>query len=340
MSSIEWTGRTWNPTRGCSRVSAGCDNCYAIRQAHRFSGEGQPYEGLTRLKLGGQAQEIDWTGEVRVVVDQLDVPLRRRKPTTYFVDSMSDLFHESLDDETIAAIFAVMAACPHHTFQILTKRADRMIRWFEWLERRAEKVTDIFRSDGRRWRRGHVLRAGSLRRGVSAGLLGGVCEQWPLANVWLGVSVEDQRTADLRVPVLLRTPAHLRFVSYEPALGPVSFERYMDRAQGRTWSGCRGIDWLIVGGESGPGARACDVAWLRNAVTQARCSEVPVFVKQRGSRWYDSERREGLRGSCVMDIVDDWRWVDQRDQKGACEDEWPQDLRVRQMPFCGKESAP
>src|SRR5690606_22560010 len=131
MTTIEWTQGTWNPVSGCTRVSPGCDNCYAMRQAHRFSGNCQPYEGLTTIRRG----KVDWTGSVRFVPEMLEVPLQR-KPTTWFVNSMSDLFHESLTNEQIASAFGGMAATPQHTYQILTKRPKRMREWFGWLDGR------------------------------------------------------------------------------------------------------------------------------------------------------------------------------------------------------------
>ena len=125
-SKIQWTDKTWNPVRGCSRISSGCDNCYATGQAHRFSGTGMPYDGLTVIRNG----KVDWKGEARFIPEKLAEPLKWKKPCRVFVNSMSDLFHDSITDEQIAAVFGVMAACPQHTFQILTKRPKRMLAWF------------------------------------------------------------------------------------------------------------------------------------------------------------------------------------------------------------------
>lgn len=128
-TEIEWTDATWNPVRGCSRVSPGCDNCYAMHVAHRFSGPGMPYEGLTVLRKG----KTDWAGIARFVPDHLSDPLRWTKPRHVFVNSVSDLFHHTVSNEQIAAVFGVMAASPRHTFQVLTKRPERMVEWFEQL---------------------------------------------------------------------------------------------------------------------------------------------------------------------------------------------------------------
>lgn len=261
---IEWTHRTWNPVRGCSRVSEGCRNCYAERIAARYSGTHLPFYGFARSAdaHGG----IRWTGRVELIREKLDEPLGWKEPQRVFVNSMSDLFHEKLANREIARVFATMADAKQHTFQVLTKRASRML---DWTTRKS------------------VREESPARFSV-----------WPLPNVWLGVSVEDQATADERIPPLLQTPAAIRFVSYEPALGPVDFSSWLNGREehgspfsdppARTVGGCVGwtppLDWLIVGGESGPGARPFDVQWARDTVEQCRGADVPVFVKQLGTR--------------------------------------------------------
>ena len=312
MSGIEWTDVTWNPVRGCSRVSAGCENCYAEKQAHRFNGVGQPYEGLTN-------RHGAWAGKIKLVPEKLDQPLRWRTPRRVFVNSMSDLFHEAVPEGFIARVFHTMARTPQHTYQILTKRPGRMREVVPRVRALVERGWP--QEPPRHWYHAPARPA------------------W--GHVWLGVSVEDQATADERIPVLLGTPAAVRFVSYEPALGPISFvdQLYSSvQATGkfRARKGRRqiqlthagrlepGIDWMIVGGESGPGARPCDVQWIRSAVQQCRDSSTPVFVKQLGARPVDS-------------VV---RWVDPNDEslgtihhrKGGDPAEWPEDLRVREWP--------
>lgn len=223
QSNIEWCDAVWNPIRGCARVSPGCENCYAERQAHRFSGKGQPYEGLTVLGKHGPR----WAGHARFVPEMLDAPLRWKKPKRIFVNSMSDLFHEDVADDQIVAIFDVMRQCPQHQFQILTKRPERMAR-----------ITPRLRfdgdGDGRTWIADHEDSPGYRLMG-GAGCSG-------MTWVWLGVSCEDQQRADERIPWLLQCPAAVRFVSAEPLLGPIDFARWLYSSPKP--------DWIIVGGES------------------------------------------------------------------------------------------
>lgn len=348
-TKIEWTDRTWNPVRGCSRVSDGCTNCYAMGQAHRFSGAGKPFEGLTTIRRG----KVDWTGSARFVPEMLGAPLRWKKPQKIFVNSMSDLFHESLSNEEIAAVFGVMAACPQHTFQVLTKRPARARAWFE-------SFTPARLEDGAV---GPAVICGieASNREADVDYLG-LPEKWPLPNVWLGCSVEDQRTLDERVPQLLRCDAARYFISAEPLLGPLDLRRWLDlggccecdhrapksekcEVKGRRgWVRCslgmRFVDWVIVGGESGPGARPFDIAWARSVVEQCAATlgcgttprPTPVFVKQVGSLWYDSKLMRGARGSVIVPVDSQWEWAKKADKKGGDPDEWPHEIRVRQFP--------
>lgn len=370
MSAIEWTDVTWNPVRGCSRVSEGCRNCYAERIATRFSHPGAPYHGFAdvprRHSETGRATtgvRGHWTGRVELIPSKLEEPLRWRKPRRVFVNSMSDLFHESMPDESIDQVFAVMALggvdwincrkrecdhesiecsdgplAPKHTFQVLTKRPERMLGY----------LCDPFMP-------GRVVDA--CPWAFSESPLENA--EWPLPNVWLGVSVEDQATADERIPLLLQTPAAVRFVSYEPALGPVdislglngypeqvsareyvSHEMALDAGEpeleGQIYSEdewqqtCPPLDWVIVGGESGPGARAFDVAWARSAIRQCSTARVPVFVKQMGSRPIDSDGPvipEWYTGHTTADGSPRFKHP-----KGGDPEEWPTDLRVREFP--------
>lgn len=260
-TEISWTDMSWNPVRGCSRVSEGCRHCYAEQQAARIvrmaKGRPSPYDGLVKLTAAGEPR---WTGEVRLVPEHLADPLRWKKPRRVFVNSMSDLFHESLTNEQIAAVFGVMAAAPQHTFQILTKRARRMREWFEWAGR---LTLDDLEAEAK-------LQAGEDRDYVAVR-----GHTWPLPNVWLGISVENQEAADERIPELLRTPAAVRFLSCEPLLGPVD----LCHVQHRGRQGER-ISWVISGCESGPGARPCEVEWLRSLRDQCAAAGVPYFLKQ------------------------------------------------------------
>lgn len=267
-TGIAWTDATWNCLRGCSRVSEGCRHCYAEVVAARFSGPGQPYEGLAR-KVGGEAR---WTGEVRFIEKHLTDPLRWRQPRRIFVNSMSDLLHDGVPYEWLDRIFAVMALAQRHTFQVLTKRPERML---EYLTGHAAGGRHVW----------PAAQAIPMPRGQDKPGPG-----WPLPNVHLGVSVEDQAAADERIPLLLRTPAAVRWVSAEPLLGPLDLTPWLPV---QTIGGVemeRWLDWVVVGGESGPGHRPMDPAWLASIVAQCRAAQVPVFVKQ------DSGPKPGQRG--------------------------------------------
>jgi protein gp37 len=338
VSKIQWTDRTWNPVRGCSIVSPGCVNCYAMKQAHRFSGQGQAYEGLTKLTKAGP----QWTGLIRVE------PARWKKPQRVFVNSMSDLFHERVPLQVVDQIFAVMAWCSQHTFQILTKRPARMRDYARELAGLEPK-----------WRAHRLASAlgfgGKFSQSTTADL------QWPLPNVWLGVSAEDQQRAYERIPLLLQTPAAVRFVSAEPLLGPIDLEAVPLPGGAEKWYGLKGVaqpigekdsepddwkywtrresrlDWVIVGGESGSRARPCDVEWIRSIVAQCRSASVPVFVKQLGSEAYrEADRAEVTPHAVFGDEVlrySEPEELDLNDSKGGDPAEWPEDLRVRQFPL-------
>jgi protein gp37 len=352
-SKISWCDASWNPIRGCSRVSPGCGDshgggCYAERQAHRFSGPGKPYEGLTKLTAHGPR----WTGKVRLVPELLDWPLRKKKPLRVFVNSMSDLFHEGLSDEEIAVVFAVMALAPQHCFQVLTKRPERMRRWFEWLRsgdlREAPEQRTLGLALAHAWREGAAGIVGPLVRGEL---------EWPLPNVWLGVSVENQATADERIPLLLDTPAAVRWISAEPLLEVVRLESNLVDPEYCCWhcgaqiirgpgnsyqderrllrncvvckaslDGRRRLDWVVAGGESGPSARPCDVRWIRSLRDQCQAAGTKVFVKQLGSR-------PVFQGADVdMSLQIDGPSLRLRHKAGADPSEWPEDLRVQEFP--------
>lgn len=277
-SKIEWTDATWNPIRGCSRVSEGCRNCYAERTAARFAGPGQPYEGLAISATASRAAQ--WTGDVRFIPELLDQPLHWRRPRKIFVNSMSDLFHEKIKPEWVIQIFAVMALCPHHAFQILTKRPEVMRTYLQGNLAGNSVLGKAWMMLGRYPKHQHAKLAE---------------RPWPLPNVWLGVSVEGQKTADERIPLLLSTPAAVRWVSYEPALGPVDFNnlpsasgigRYLDSlSNAGVDPGAlipNKLDWIVAGGESGPGARPANPEWFRGVRDQCVAAGVPFFFKQWG----------------------------------------------------------
>lgn len=295
-TTIEWCSKTWNPVRGCSRVSPGCDHCYAMGQAHRFAGPGKPYEGLTTIRRG----KVDWSGVARFVPGALDEPLRWRKPERVFVNSMSDLFHHSLSFEQIAAVFGVMAACPQHTFLVLTKRPERAVQFFSWLAASAVSMggPTVNAARGARWFAWNFVDESRREFRVHDP------EQpwiWPLPNVHLGVSCENQETADERIPLLLKCPAAVHWVSAEPLLGPLNLHLLLcthanpEHPEHKFSLVCNGASdrWVVVGGESGPGARPFDLAWARSIVEQCETAEVPCFVKQFGRVVVDSDREAG-----------------------------------------------
>jgi len=346
VTNIEWTDETWNPVVGCSRVSAGCDHCYAMGVAHR--GMSLQHRGLTKFRPKDAARPgVDWTGEVRTVPEALSKPLHWRKPRKVFVNSMSDLFHAQVPFEFIAAVFGVMLMASHHTYQVLTKRPDRMLEFFSWVGDRS--------LDYQEWCRRMMIRnqfrispqpavslcvEAATRAGVTAPHLASATrayDTWPARSVHILVSVEDQATADERIPLLLQTPAALHGVSYEPALGPVDFSPWL-RCGGSSpaldASGYeleRGspprsmLDWIVIGGESGPGARPFDLAWARCTIADCRAAGVPAFVKQLGARPI-GERLDGDGRASVNDPLP------LTDSKGRDMNEWPEDLRVREWP--------
>lgn len=308
MTKIEWTENTWNPMVGCSIVSPGCTNCYAMKMASRLeamAGDGlddngyavrgtgplDHYRGLTRWTKAGPV----WTGKLMMAPDHiLTKPLRRKKPTTYFVNSMSDLFHENVPDEWIDRVFAVMALCPQHTFQVLTKRAARMRSHItDALDDRISEIWWQWHEDG-------TANLSSTQY-VASGR-GRTDMPWPYENVWLGVSAERQQEADERIPDLLATPAAVRFVSAEPLLGPIDFRQLGSYA--RQTDALTGVyhsqdgssdrphlDWIIVGGESGSNARPMNPEWARFIRDQCVSAGVPFFFKQWGEwvEWPDDK---------------------------------------------------
>ena len=282
-TAIEWTDTTWNPVVGCQRVSEGCRHCYAERLAHR--GMTAAHRGLTVLGADGPR----WTGEVRFLPKRLSAPLSWRKPRRVFVDSMSDWLHEDITNEQVGAILAIAAMTPH-SYQILTKRADRLPAWFAWFDKEFDGygpghgLSDCLeRAVPNTFDEEFLVQVCNVVNGVSSLPWQGeprMVSRWPLPNVWLGVSVEDQQRADERIPLLCETPAAIRFISAEPLLGPLDITEYLQEDAGRCGEQHATLDWVIAGCESGPGARPCDVAWLRSLRDQCAAGRVAFFLKQ------------------------------------------------------------
>lgn len=326
MSKIEWTEKTWNPVKArllgsgkvgnyCEKISAGCKHCYAEainRRGMEPSGNGLFYIVENRPKV-----------EIFLDEDILMQPIQRRKPTTYFPGSMTDLFGDWVTDEMLDRIFAVMALCPQHAFQCLTKRPGPMREYLNSPGRKDAISAQMWEISKHR--------TDHMRGG------------WPLDHVWLGVSCENQEQADKRIPELLQTPAAVRFLSCEPLLGPIDLEYpksiwpdgppYCCPGTVLDECGCQGlpidppliygIDWVIVGGESGHGARPCGVPWVQSLVRQCAEANVACFVKQLGAKSF------GFGYITPLSF---------KNPKGGDMAEWPEELRVRQMPKQACES--
>lgn len=273
-SKIEWTEATWNPITGCSVLSPGCTNCYAMRLAGTRLKHHPSRKGLTKKVNGNHV----WTGEVRFNEQWLDQPIRWKRPRMIFVCAHGDLFHEDVPDEWIDKVFAVMALAPQHTFQVLTKRSARMREYMSsqsgpivW-ERADRQGVDACLSE-------HHPSSDYLLAGAEAA-------PWPLPNVWLGVSAEDQKRADERIPDLLQTPAAVRWVSAEPLLGELDLERggwsFLRRIKSPTGKQYEKLDWVVAGGESGVKSRVRDMdpAWPRAIRDACKAAGTAFYMKQ------------------------------------------------------------
>ena len=288
-TKIEWTDESWNPVAGCSKVSDGCKNCYALRMAYRQAAMGnENYRNVLKQK---GIYPAAWNGKTVCIESKLTEPLHWRKPRKIFVCSMSDLFHESVPFDFIDRIMAAMVLCPQHTFQILTKRPERMLEFFSFTGRIKE------------W-------------------------EWPLPNVWLGVTAENQEMADKRIPLLLQTPAAKRFVSIEPMLGAIQMSYDVDDGYSQPWSWLSDdwgnkdtLDLVICGGESGTGARPMHPDWARSLRDQCEAAGVPFFFKQWGKyRHGRSWTKDGkivwmeYAHTCRKEIITPWPYPLQKFQ--------------------------
>jgi protein gp37 len=261
MTTIEWTERTWNVVTGCDRTSPGCDNCYAITLAKRLKAMGQ-----AKYQRDGDPRTSGPGFGLTLHPDALDLPLHRRKPTTWFVNSMSDLFHKDVPDEFITRVWAVMAQASQHTFQVLTKRPQRAASFLAD-ECECGHSPGVHLRSTMAW--AGTPHSPTYVRGVDGHAVYHE-RSWPLPNVWLGTSIESDRYA-FRADHLRSTPAAVRFLSLEPLLGPLPS---LDLA---------GIDWVIAGGESGPNARPMHPDWVRDIRDRCVVAGVPFFFKQWGT---------------------------------------------------------
>ncbi len=274
-TAISWTERTWNYFRGCSEKSSGCASCYARLMAARFSGPGQPYEGVAYMSADGKSH---WTGDIVVAPEHLDDPVRWQRPSLIFTNSMSDLFHENAERNAIINSFEVMETASWHIFQTLTKRPELMP---------------------------DILNSITLKSGRNLG-------RDPLPNVWIGTTMEDEKTAAERSKWLARTPAAVRWWSAEPLIGNCDWERWITESKS---------DWVVFGGESRQGAadsvRTMEMSWIREGLAACRKLDVAAFVKQLGY-WLakDTLRPEKFK-------------ADPSGKKPAC---WPEDIKVFDYP--------
>jgi len=304
MTAIEWTDRTWNPVTGCDRTSPGCDHCYALTMAARLKAMGQPH-----YQADGDPHTSGPGFALTCHPDTLDAPLHWRKPRRVFVNSMSDLFHKDVPAAFIAEVFATMALASHHTFQVLTKRPQRMAQLVADDGDPASFVAAV---------ESVIMRdhpTAPLTEDGDAYLIPGTWDHdgmaWPLPNVWLGTSIEFDRYA-WRADHLRGTPAAVRFLSLEPLLGPLPS---LDLT---------GIDWVIVGGESGPGARPMHPDWVRDIRDRCVAAGIPFLFKQWGAwapnpdnfRWNDD-------GSSSLPMLKLGKKAAGRDLDGRTWDEYP-----------------
>lgn len=334
-TEIEWTDETLNAVLGCSDASDGCKFCYAKKLAATRLKHLPQYKGLAVVTDNGNYQ---WTGRTRLVKEQLDKLFTWRKPRKIFLTSMGDPFHKNVSVEDIDLLFTYMRAVPHHTFQLLTKRPERMLEYLTDPEM-PSRVEEC----------GENL-AGEI----------GACHinedgPWPCKNIWLGTSVENQKVAEERIPILVRVPAAIRFISFEPLLENIDLGLDPD-GTGNQWGlltcprcrgygmhitghtegghelgkpcpGCNGtgvaLDWGIIGGESGDHARPFDLAWARSLVSQLQQSSVATFVKQLGAYPVDSRLGWPMSPTTRLDNITG---------KGGDMAKWPQELRVREFP--------
>lgn len=294
-TKIEWLqrqgtiGESWSPVTGCSPISEGCRNCWAERMSHRLAG---------RCGYPDAPHQFD----VTLHPDRLEQPLRWREPRTIFMPSMGDLFHRDVPSDYVDRVISTITRSPRHTYICLTKRASAMAAYFNGLRERI-------------WVVGEWIQLGVDWSPTRVSIRG----MWPIKNLWLGVSAENQETAEERIEFLLDTPAHLRFVSAEPMLGPLELGPYLHKCEGcgagrdhHLCGDCPGtdlygeaLDWVICGGESGPGARPMNPEWAQGLRDQCEEADVPFFFKQWGA-WFPRSQWEHNPDLILPDDNDCW----------------------------------
>ena len=309
MSKIQWTDRTWNPVVGCQINSPECNNCYAKELAQS-----------ARMQQFPQYQEVKNWDKAVFAYSQLLKPLSWKTPSMIFL-SMGDLFFHTIEDEELDRIFAICALTPRHTYQFLTKFPIRMQKYIQQGAKNRIRMMAV--DIGRR----EQLKPEIYEPYETYEF------DWPLPNVWLGTSVGLQNSVDHKVPYLVKSHAAIKLLSCEPLLEAIDLRKYLGLCsgcqscdfQGNHKIGESKIDWIIVGGESGPNARPCHIDWIRSIVRQCKLSNTAVFVKQLGSAPIETE-------TYIMDIADTYHQLKLKDRKGGDIDEFPDDLKVREFP--------
>lgn len=291
-TKIDWCDMVWNPVTGCTKISEGCNNCYAERMAKRLQ--------LMCPKKYSQGFAVKCHPEALIE------PLKIKKPQRIFVCSMGDLFHDDVPFEFIAQVYGVMSICKQHTFIVLTKRLGRAIEFYRWCEKRQQ---ELYKCPADQNIYLEYL-PGDIAGPYTANYGDEFPDEIPLDNVWLGVSAENQARADERIPILLQIPAAVRFVSVEPMLGSVDLQ-YACFSGADSLESLAGIDWVICGGETGPNARPMHPDWARSLRDQCKAASVPFFFKQWGE-WlttYDRDIDDPDWRECPRDKGEDGRYL-------------------------------
>ena len=322
-SDIEWTDATWNPVVGCSRVSSGCDNCYAMFDAHRNLHP--DHRGLTRVRPPGSPRPgVDWNGVVRSLPGRFSIPILWTRPRNIFVNSMSDLFHPAVEFEFIAMGFAVMAIAKQHTYQVLTKRLDRARDFFKWYGRQKHDLEHWASQAASAYARAAELRPAESRMAArvcelmrSTKLRYGPDVLTPLPHVQIGGSIEDQATADERMPLLRCLPNAAPWVSYGPALGLVDWSPWVPY-----------LTRIVIEGESTHRARPFHASWAARLIEQTRDTNCAAFVKQLGCHVIADV--DGFPGELAEPDESGNRRAMLQSRKGKDMNEWPPALRVRE----------
>ena len=353
-SNIAWTDDTYNPIVGCTKISQGCLNCYAATAAN-----------TPRLQQFEQYQNVvdhkgNWNGKIEFVPKVLDQLLKLKRPRKIFMPSMSDPFHDAVKDEWLDQIFATIALTPHLTYQLLTKRPERMLQYFTetWQGRPEQEFEGIYipasgpssRADEVCFACEEIIDRHKLADTdkdslwTEGGSLKIMQWGWPLPNLHLGVTVENQAAADERIPLLLQTPAAVRFLSVEPMLERISLDclhwdgmtnlNCLTGKHGVNYplqGDCNKVDWVIVGGESGTKARFFYLEWAESMIEQCKSAQVPVFVKQIGSNaWERCETPEHLKE--IAPEMESFCQIKTKSRAGSNPDEWPEHLRIQEFP--------